>query len=59
MTEPEAVAALTGMMETIKRTAGPALGIVRKFWPQAGGLERHLRGLYESAQYVQEEAKKL
>ena len=59
MTEREAVAAVTGMMEDVKRAAGPALGMVKKWWPQAGGMQRLLRDMYADAKFIQDQTEKL
>lgn len=59
VTEREAVTALMGMMETIKRTAGPALGLVKKHWPQAEGVRGLLRTIYEEAAWVQDQVRRL
>lgn len=59
MTEQEAAVALRGMMEDVKRKAGPALGLMRKHWPKADALYRALSEIYENAKWVQDQAENL
>jgi len=59
MTEQEVVHKLTGMLEEIKRKAGPSIGLVRKFWPRADTLRREIERLYERAKWCQEEVARL
>ena len=60
MTDSEAVATLRGMMEDIKRKAGPALGILNKHWPLADiSIRKGVEKIYEHAKHVQDEVEKL
>lgn len=59
MTEREAVRSLIGMMEKVKRQAGPAIGITQKFWPKATGTQKLLRDIYDYAKFVQDEMERM
>jgi hypothetical protein len=59
MTEHEAVRSLVGMMEKIKRTVGPAIGLTEKFWPKAAGTQKLLRDIYDYAKFAQDEFERL